>query len=132
MLADARLGDGFAQLTAANDVHPEDVVGDEDVRSIDLGQLLDDAIRRLLPERALVKLPDRAEVALEGAAARRFQQCQRTAEVDVVLRGVLLDEMTRRHREIVDVSPRRCVPGVDRAAGVIDQQPRDAFHIVLA
>ncbi len=131
MLADAGFGDRFTQFAAALHVHPEDVVGDEDVRGIDLLELLDHAVGRLLPERALVKLPDRAEVALEGTAARGFQQGQRAPEVDVVLGGVLLDEMARRHRKVVDVSARRGVAGVDGTVTVVDQQSGDALQIVL-
>ena len=116
----------LAELAAALHVHPEDVVGDEDVRRVDLLELFDDAVRRLLAERALVKLPDRAEVALERTAARGFEQRQRAAEVDVVLGGVLLDEMARRHRQVVDVAAGGRVAGVDRAGRIVDQQAGNA------
>ena len=65
---------------------------------------------------ALVKLPDRAEVALERTAARGLHQRQRLAEVDVVVVGVVLDEMPRRQRIVVEVLARRRVAGADPAS----------------
>ena len=73
-------------LLAALHVHPEDVVGDEDVRRLDRAAARattrsGDFSRKV----RLVELPDRAEVALERAAARGLHQRQRLAEVDVVV-----------------------------------------------
>src|SRR5205085_8771821 len=99
MLTNSGRDERLGHLAAALDVHPENVVGDEDVRRFDLLQLRDDAVRRFLAERRLVKFPDRAEVAAERAAARRFEKRKRTPEIDIVLAGVLANQVARRERQ---------------------------------
>ena len=125
VLADAGVDQRPRQVPAALDVHPEDVVGQEDVRRRDVRQLLDHPRRGFLAERRLVELPHRAEVALERAAARGLHQGERAAEVDVVLAGVVGDQVARRERQLVQLAARRRVPGVDHAVGAGE---REAGH----
>ena len=54
-----------------------------------------------------MELPDRAEVALERAAARGLHESERLVEVDVVVIGVVLDEVASRERIVVEVLSRR-------------------------
>ena len=92
-------------------------------------ELAHHALRRLLAERRLVKLPDRAEVALERTAARGLHQRQRLAEVDVVVVGVVRDEMARRQRIGVEVRARRARAGEEPAVAVADLEAGDLREV---
>ena len=89
------------ELEAALRVVPEEVVRDEDV-SPDRREVVDDGADRALAEGAAVELPDRAEVAAEGAAARRLDEPNRLEEEAVVAVAVALDEVARRQRHAVE------------------------------
>ena len=115
VLADAGFRERLGHLPAAFDVHPENVVGDEDVGGFDLRQLIDDALRRFFAERTFVKFPDRAEIAFEWTSPRGFQQGQRPPEADVILTRVVADQMASRERKLVEIAPCRSGSGMHRS-----------------
>ena len=90
--------------------------------SPDRREVVHDGADRALAEGAPVELPHRAEVAAEGAAARRLDEPDGLEEQAVVPLAVALDEIARRHRDGVEARPvrerRRRGPSVrGRSAG---------------
>src|SRR5207253_4246366 len=76
-LADAAAPQFARQLQAARRMVPEQIVGDEDVIA-HRREVAADRVDRSLAHGALMQLPDRAERAAEGTAARRLDEPRRT------------------------------------------------------
>ena len=128
-LLDAGGFDRLRHLLATLHVHPEDVVGDEDRVRFDVLQFFDDALRRLFAERRLVKLPHRTEVAFERATARGFHECHRFVEVDVVVIGIALDEMSRRPWIVIEIRTRVGGTAVEPLAVVVELESANLAQI---
>ena len=105
-LPDAALLQSLRELEAPLRMVPEEIVGDEDAVA-DRREVVDDGADRPLAEGAPVELPDRAEAAAEGAAARRLDEPDGLEEQAVVAVAVALDEVARRQRDAVEAGALR-------------------------
>ena len=101
LLADAAAAQLARQLQAARGVVPEQVVGDEDVVP-DGREIVADRIDRPFAHRAIVQLPDRAERAAEGTAARGLHEPHRPVRETRVLPSPWPHEIACGHRHLVE------------------------------